>query len=175
MRKTRGFLLAIIVAVIGAVGGRFYDDIKVWISPADAFSGDWVGISGSPDPKYPPSLESLSLRHRNGEISGSGSRGAKSWQYSGYRFGPGVVAAYRSTHDGGSGFGSLYVSDIKGDAVEYTGYLEGNFCPQHKIYRCPYLLVRGKRDTREVDSAIARNREFLSGPCVEIGEAACTK
>src|SRR5258708_4360891 len=79
-------IIPLVLAIIAAVGGRFYDDIRIAVFPEE-MTGDWVGIGGDLDSKtntMKTFQERIHFKGSGGKISGQGAPGNYTWVYSGY-------------------------------------------------------------------------------------------
>jgi hypothetical protein len=129
-------------AIAGAWAGQAYDDLKASLFP-DKVSGEYVFVSANNEAD-PPFEETLATLHsHDGVISGTAKRGDKAWTYSGYLKQGYVVLAYRSAGATGLGFGTYFLEDPTGNGREYVGYVEGNYCPERKVFRCNTVMVKG--------------------------------
>jgi len=175
-KKTRyiiSIVVPIIAAVIGAIGGVVYNDIKECISPS-RLSGEWVLIGneiGENRNVHRIFEESLMLKSHGVNISGHGVQGDYKREYLGYDKNDYLVLAYQTPQK--IGIGSILVRDRNGLGSLFVGQWTGRDCTVKKIVECPAILVRGNIGSANVEAAKRKYSEFLSLSCRETAEAAC--
>lgn len=179
-----GVIVPIVAAVLAATAagwaGRLYDDLTAYFLP-DKISGEYVVLSSSNTDDGLFDEDLLTLKSHNGVITGKGERGDKRWTYSGYLKNGYVVLAYHSVDPNGLGFGTYFLGDPTGNAREYVGYVEGNYCPERRVFHCNAVLVKGNIGSPEERGARSSHADILKSKCTlvssfaETSPAACSK
>lgn len=166
-------VVPIVVAVIAAVGGLLYEDMKAFILP-DEFPAHWVLVGneiGEQPGVHRLFEEGLELRGRGEALKGKGELGDFKREYAGYRKGGNFALSYRTPK--GLGVGVVLAGDVDGRERQYLGYWTGKDCTMKKIVECPALIVRGKPGSQDVAAAKDRHASFLNAPCREIAASTC--
>jgi hypothetical protein len=162
------FISALLIGIVGSIAGGlatgFYSDLAAWLSPDKAL-GDYVLLAGN-DTSEQAANEYLSLKSHGGEVWGMGKSGEKQRSYHGYLHTGNLVLAYRTNGANGIGFGDLLLEQRVADGSEFAGVLQGNFCPQHAVMRCPAVLVRGAAGGPEERAAREKYETLLARKCV---------
>lgn len=152
-------------------------------------TGDWIGISYQIDNKNLPATRPLDLSKaphtittdvvhltfNNGIVSGTTEGQRFTWENTGYLRDGTLVLAYRTAGPTGRGFGTYHLVDQEGLGDVYVGYMEGRECVIEQIVKYPYILVRGKPGSREVDSAKQKYSSMLSQHGVLVNPLVCSK
>ena len=152
-------------------------------------SGEWVGvgISNQIDSERLPSERPVDwtkvphrmtedivrLAFKDGAVSGTSEGQGFVWENSGYLRDGVLVLAYRTAGPHGRGFGIHLLVDRKGVGEVYVGYLEGRDCSINEIVKYPYILVKGKPGSREVDSARQQYADVLKKHGVTVDPWVC--
>ena len=141
-----------------------------------AVSGDYVGISNQINNEQHPRKRPVDLAKiphqmmedivhltvKDGVVSGKSEGQGMVWENSGYLRDGVLVLAYRTAGSQGRGFGThLLVNQDDRDVEVYAGYLEGRDCTVEAIIKYPYILVRGKPGSNEVNRAKIKYADML--------------
>lgn len=156
-------------------------------TPTDDLSGDWVGISNQLDNAELPAERPVDLanaRHRitedvvhltfkDGVVSGISEGQGLRWENSGYLRDGVLVLAYRTAGPHGRGFGTHLMMNQDGYGKVYVGYVEGRECVINQIVKYPYILVKGKPGSKEVDLVKRQYANVLNQHGVTVNPLIC--
>lgn len=163
----------IVVALIGALGGHFYEDAKAQLLP-DQFAGDWVlfGKETADKPgEYQQFVEQLTLSSSSGVVTGKGRAGDFERDYKGFAKGEHFFLSYSTS--GGPGIGVLALDAEGGLGKVFAGTWKGKDCTVKKIVECPAVLIKGRIGSAEVTQAEKKYSALLSGSCQDGANAQC--
>jgi hypothetical protein len=163
----------IVVALIAAVGGRFYEDAKAYFLP-DQFAGDWVLFgkeTGDKPGEYKQFSEQLDLSSSSGVVTGTGRSGDFERNYKGFAKGDHFFVSYSTARGPGIGVLALDAEGARGK--EFTGTWKGKDCTVKKIVECPAVLIKGRIGSAEVAEADKRYSTLLGGPCRDVANSEC--
>jgi len=168
-----GVVVPIVVAIIAAVGGLFYIDIKAYLFP-DKFSGNWLLVGkeiGDKPNEYRQFEEQLTLSSSGGVVSGKGRSGEFERDYKGFAKGEHIFLSYSTP--GGQGIGVLVLDEQRGLGKEFTGTWKGKDCTVKRIVECPVILIKGHSGSSEVTEVRKRYSSLLDGTCRDGSPSQC--
>jgi hypothetical protein len=150
-------------------------------------SGEWVGISNQFDEdQMLPGLPfdrakaahkliefAFYLNIKDDVITGHAERHRLKWDLSGYLRDGTMVIAYRTAGTAGRGYGVYMMQNLDPRSDVYVGQVVGRECSTSSVARYPFILVKGTRDSQEVEWAKKQYASVLSQRGVTVNPAEC--